>query len=153
MSRLALVALLLTTLAACDAGGSDSDPFDGLTGDPALLAGTWTWETSIACGDGSVGCTETTPGSSGRTETLSFSYTPETSSHNGTVQGFYNGREVGPTTYLVYVAAVDYTDRSEAAYYLGLGTGGSTRFGVSRERLVISDAAADGVETTYRRQR
>ena len=146
MARLALFALLLTALASCDGGGPDFTGTEGLSGDPALLAGTWTWERSVVCGRAG-GCLETTPASAGRTETLMFTHTPETSSHNGTVAGFFNGYDVGPTTYLV-----EYGDAGEYSLSLGEG-GGYNQFGVDGGRLVISSAAVDGEETTYRRQR
>ncbi len=156
MARLApvLLAVLLAGLGGCDSTGPGSTGFEGLSGDAALLAGTWTWERSYACSDGPDGCTETTPSTTGRTETLTFTYTPETSSHNGTVWGFFNGYSVGPTTYRVDVAAVDHSGRSEASYSLALGEGGRyNRFGVSADRLVITSAPVDGEETTYRRAR
>ena len=149
MARLALFALLLTALASCDAenaGDAALSTFDGLSGDPALLAGTWTWERSVVCGRAG-GCLETTPASAGRTETITFTHTPETSSHNGTVAGFFNGYDVGLTTYLV-----EYGDAGEYSLALGEG-GGYNQFGVDGDRLVISSVAVDGEETTYRRQR
>lgn len=151
MARHLVLASLLVALASCDTGGPGFTDLDGLSGDPALLAGTWTWTRSYACGDGSGACTETTPASAGRTETLTFTHTPETSSHNGMVAGFFNGYTVVPTTYRVDTAGGTAEDRS---YSLALGAGGGyNQFGVSGDRLVITSAAVDGEETTYRRQR
>ena len=149
MPRFLILAAVLA-VAGCDSGGPDPTGLDGLSGNPALLAGTWVWERSVTC-DGSGGCAETTP--AGRTETLAFTHTPETSSHNGTVQGFFNGDAVGPTTYRVDTAATDFFGLSYVSYSLALGEGSRfNQFGVSRDRLVISAAAVDGAETTYRRR-
>ncbi len=149
MPRLALALLALVTLAACD--GTEPPAvvnytgLDGLSGDPALLAGTWTWERTVACGRG---CTETTPATSGTPETLTFTFTPETSSHNGTVVGFFNGTRVGLTRYLLAPAGDGEWRTLDLEENAGFNV-----FGVSADRLVISAAAADGPETTYRRQR
>ena len=142
MPRLLLLAALLATASSCDSAEPDFTGFDGLSGDAELLAGTWVWERSFSCGDGSGPCQEFVPAPTA-TETLTFTYSPETSSHNGTVEGFFNGYPVGRTTYLV--------EPSSRSITLGLG-GTYTPFGVSEDRLVISDAASDGEETTYRRR-
>ncbi len=152
MSRFALAFALLATLSACDRSGPDS-AFDGLSGNPALLAGTWTWERTTNCGDGSGGCTDTTPASTGRAETLTFTHTPEAALQDGTVAGYFNGSALDLTPYQVITAVIDYADRSEGVYFLSLETRGQVRFGVSADRLVISDAAVDGPTTTYRRRR
>ena len=146
--RLLLALTLLAALSSCDSGGPDFTGLGGLSGDRTLLAGTWTWTRSYTCGDGSGPCSESTPASTGRVETLTF--TPErTATGEGTVAGFFNGVVVGPTTYQVDVAA---SSEGEASYYIDLGGRVGAQFGVSRDRLVLSTAASDGEETTYRRR-
>lgn len=142
MLRLLLLAAILATASSCDSGGPDFTGMDGLSPDATLLAGTWEWERSYSCGDGSGPCQEFVPAPTA-TETLTFTYSPETSSHNGTVEGFFNGYPVGRTTYLV--------EPSSQSITLGV-RGTHTQFGVSRDRLVISTAIRDGEETTYRRR-
>ncbi|HEX8299150.1 MAG TPA: hypothetical protein VF594_08325 [Rubricoccaceae bacterium] len=157
MSRLTLAALLLTLLAGCDSGGDDDGPFRDLSGDPALLAGTWTWERTTVCPIEAGDCSETTPNSAGRAETLTVTYTPETSSHNGTVSGFFNGQTLAPTPYFIGpTLAVDYVDHGETHYSLAFREGaGDFRYGVSQDRLALSTYTAADLETTttYRRQR
>ena len=154
MLRFLTLALLLVTAASCDSGEPELADLRDLSGDPALLAGTWTWTRTVTCTDSGTPCSETTPASAGRAETLTFTHTPETSSHDGTVQGYFNGTAVGPTTYRAVTGVTDFVGFSYASHSLALGEGGGyNMFGVSRDRLVISAAFVDGPETTYRRQR
>ncbi len=150
MLRTLLAAVLLTALAGCDSDGFDRSGHDPL--DPALLAGTWTWEKTVACGDGSTGCTETTPESEGRPETLVFASESATGA-TGRVEGYFNGIAVGPVGYRVDIIHGD-TETRPVYYAMIVLADGATynEAFVSDTRLVISSAAADGSETTYRRR-
>ena len=151
MPRLVLALTLLATLAACDSAGVDRSGREPL--DPAALLGTWTWERTVACGDGSGGCTETTPASTGRAETLTF-LSPDPAGASGVVVGYFNGTTLELTDYTVTIMHVDTDTRPIWSASIDLGeAGGYNEVFLSGNRLVISAAAADGPETTYRRPR
>ena len=135
--RLLLLAAILVTASACDSGGPEFTGMDGLSQDASLLVGTWQWERSYGCGDGSRGCVEQTPRSTGRTETLTFSA-------DGTVSGFFNGSTLVPVAPQRY-RVTEYDVVVDNSWNAG--------FGVSRDRLVLTTAPRDGEETTYRRAR
>ena len=149
--RLVLALTLLATLAACDSADVDRSGREPL--DPAQLAGTWTWERTESCSDGSAGCVQTTPASTGRAETLTFTATGQYALE-GVVQGYFNGQTLGPTDYTVSIGHGDGRDRAYwfASIDLAGGTGYNSTY-LTGDRLVISAAAADGPETTYRRRR
>lgn len=149
MPRLVLAAVLLATLAGCDSGGIDRFGREPL--DPMLLAGTWTWDKTVTCGDGG-GCTETTPASSGRAGTLTFT-SMSANGAAGVVSGYFNGLDLEPTVYGVDIAHGGTSERSSSLATIRLEDGRAyNEVWASRSRLVISAAAVDGSETTYRRR-
>lgn len=160
MPRLLLVAVILVAASSCDSNGYDPpevappDP-DALTSDGRLLGGTWTWERSVDC-DGSGGCTEETPTSTGRTETLVVTPDedrPVGTGLGGTVEGFFNGADIDPTEYEVVTACPRGVGAGcFSSFYFGEPSGPFVDFLVNRDRLVLSTEAVDGEETTYRRE-
>ena len=151
MSRLGLALTLLVALAACDSAEIDRSGREPL--DPARLAGTWAWERTETCSGGSAGCTQTTPASVGRAETLTFA-TSGPYALEGVVQGYFNGQTLAPTDYTVSIGHGDGLDR--AYWFASIDLDGASSFNstyLTGDRLVISAAAVDGPETTYRRRR
>lgn len=150
MLRSVLALTLLATLAACDSAEVDRSGREPL--DPTKLAGTWAWERTETCGDGT-GCSQATPASTGRAETLTFSASgPD--ALEGVVQGYFNGQTLGPTDYTVDIGHADGLDRPYWFASVDLAGGGSYHETyLTGDRLVISAAAVDGSETTYRRRR
>ncbi len=151
MPRLVLAAVLLATFAGCDSDGIDRSGRDPL--DTTRLAGTWVWEKTVSCGDGSTRCIETTPASAQRTETLTFTPASANGASAARVEGYFNGRTVGPVGYEVRIDHVDTVTRPiwSASIILADGSGYNETI-LSGNRLVISAAAVDGSETTYRRR-
>lgn len=134
MRRLLILSALLATASSCDSG-PDSTGLDGLSQDASLLVGTWEWERSYSCGDGSGGCQEFVPARD-ITETLTFAA-------DGTVVGFFNGG--------LMTEARPYRVQ-QGHIVLDEDVNSTSLFGVSQRRLVITTAARDGEETTYRRR-
>ena len=136
--RLLALATLLVAASACDSGWPDFTGLGGLSQDASLLVGTWEWTRSYGCGDGSRGCDEQTPRSTGRTETFTFST-------DGTVDGFFNGGHIDPTPYETRERCLP---DLPCTGYLRLvqlyGDNTVDVFGVSRDRLVLTAAYRDG---------
>ena len=150
MLRLLLLAAILATASSCDSAGPTFTGMDGLAQDAALLVGTWEWERSFSCGDGSGGCQEFVPAPTA-TETLTFTA-------DGQVSGYFNESDLGPLRYRLDefdLGSLRYrVERSDVvAFDAADRVYRSAWFGVSRDRLVLSTAAMDGSETTYRRRR
>lgn len=125
MLRLFAAALFLLAVAGCDSA-------EPLTSDPSRLIGSWTFESELACGDGSGGCVETPS----RDEQITFR-------SDGTLTQVRDGDITQEGPYETTESSV-YLIRENGRSWLGI-------FEVNRRQLVLSTAPADGPTTTYRR--